>query len=100
MEELKETKKNTERMAKCPSFINCSATKCPLDELYDIRVKIPSDPKCKATKRSRLLIGTEMKYKGLTGQEYNGIMRSYGSIEAYQKHISSDIPLSKKDKTS
>ena len=60
----------------CPRFENCSAPKCPLDPSHNERVSYPKEEKCLAQKRTRIKVGVKypevLKYKGLTGREYNG----------------------------
>ena len=94
-----ETAYNTARMSQCPSFDGCSAPKCPLDELQAQRVRLSGDPNCKANKKTRLLLGSDLPKRGLTGSEYQGVMLSHGSIEAYLRAVLRNFPLSIKDKT-
>lgn len=61
----------------CPSFINCSAPKCPLDPEIDERSnRWPEEQKCMANKPTRMKIGEKfsdvLKYKGLTSNEWLG----------------------------
>ena len=46
---MMESIENDARMRKCPSFINCSAPKCPLDEFIEQRSYLTGEPKCTAT---------------------------------------------------
>ena len=94
-----ETTTNTSRTSKCPSFDGCSSPKCPLDELQIQRVRLPEDPKCKATKKTRLLLGKDLPKRGLNSQECSGIIQSYGSVERYLQATLSKNPLSLKYKT-
>ena len=60
----------------CPSYDSCSCNRCPLDPDIDEKAVLPKEDKCTATKRTRLNISRKypklLKYKGLTGREYNG----------------------------
>ncbi|KKL99907.1 hypothetical protein LCGC14_1809750 [marine sediment metagenome] len=78
-----ENSKNTKRMSKCSSFDGCSSPKCPLDELYEERVRLTEDEDCKATKRTRIKLGIDLPKRGLTPKEYSGVLLSYPSIESY-----------------
>ncbi len=96
---MKENSKNDARMRKCPSFETCSSPKCPLDEFADTRIRYPNEIKCISTKRTRLLLGQDLKYKGLTSLEFNGIVRHYISIDAYLKRFLEKTPIQIKYKT-
>ena len=61
--------------------------KCPLDEFVDKRIRLSGEPKCVATKKVRIRIGSDLKHKGLTGPEYGGIVRMHGSFNAYSKQL-------------
>lgn len=80
---MRETIKNTERMERCPNFDECSAPKCPLDEFISVRVSYPEDPICTLPKEKRMELGEDLPRHGLTYKEFNGIISSYGSWEAY-----------------
>ncbi len=96
---MEENTKNTQRMGRCPSFDTCSSPKCPLDEFTDTRIRYSDEPKCVATKKTRLLLGQDLKYKGLTSQEYNAIIKHYGSLDVYLKRFLQKTPIRLKLKT-
>jgi hypothetical protein len=83
---LRETTENTKRMELCPNYATCDAPKCPLDELYDIRVYLRGDKRCKARKAIRMAIGESLPNHGLFPREMRGIERHYGSWEQYLAH--------------
>ena len=89
----RETKENTDRMQACPSFERCAAPKCPLDELYDLRVKYPDDEKCVAERPTRLKLGADLPHKGLFPREWAGIIRFYSSWENYLLHRDDERPV-------
>ncbi|AKA49051.1 hypothetical protein IX51_07990 [uncultured archaeon] len=68
-----------ESMSYCSRFEICSAPKCPLDILIDIRTSIEDDPKCEMAKPTRhkywLSMPDELKsrlpYRGYLSKEYN-----------------------------
>ena len=78
-------------MEKCPSFNSCDAPKCPLDEFYDDRVYYTGEPKCVATKRTRVQLGLNMEHFGLLPREYLGYLRIYGSREAVETKLREDF---------
>jgi len=80
---VRETAENTRRMESCPSFPECDAPKCPLDELYDVRVFVAGDKTCVAERPTRLALGADLPHKGLFPREYAAIVRFYGSWEAH-----------------
>ena len=69
---------SVESMSYCARFEICSAPKCPLDILIDLRFQDPEDPKCemaKATRRKYWLsmpdeIKSELRYQGYLESEY------------------------------
>lgn len=65
--------RNYELMQECPSWINCSAPKCPLDSLMNKRIQLPGDEKCVATKRVRMCIGKDLPNQGLFKRELMGL---------------------------
>ena len=83
---VRETAENTKRMERCPSFEHCDAPKCPLDELYDVRVFIAGDKTCVAERPTRLALGVGLPNEGLFPREYAAIIRFYGTWEAYLSH--------------
>ena len=80
---MQETLENTLRMESCPQYDTCDAPKCPLDALYDVRVYARGDKRCTARKATRLALGAGLPNKGLKPREMSGILRYYGSWEAY-----------------
>ena len=74
---------NDARMRSCPSFDNCSAPICPLDEFSGKRSKGRGEPGCVATKPTRYNLGSDLKNHGFTPLEKNSILRFYPSLEAY-----------------
>ena len=78
-----ETVENTERMMRCPHFDTCDAPKCPLDELYDVRVKLPGDETCTLRKVDRLRLGADLPKRGLFPAEIAAYERFHGSVEAH-----------------
>ena len=84
---MKEAVENTARMEKCPSFINCSAPKCPLDEFMADRVHLTGEPKCTANKRTRVKIGIDMANFGLFPNELTGYMLIYKDSKAVQERL-------------
>jgi hypothetical protein len=58
----------------CPSFNVCSAPLCPLDPGIKMRIKLPTEDRCKA-------------YQGLTKREWDGKRRWDSLSEAEQKRI-------------
>jgi len=88
---------------KCPSFDSCSSQDCPLDIYQDRRTKLPGEPKCVATKRSRVMLGQGLPLRGFFKREYQMILRHYGSVDAYILHLNEkkgSNSIGKKDKTS
>ncbi len=63
----------------CPSFLKCSAPRCPLDPEIADRIRYPEEEKCKANKPTRTKIGSKypelLKYQGLTSREWLGKQR-------------------------
>jgi hypothetical protein len=85
-EVIRETRANNERMESCPRFEECSAPKCPLDELSDFRVFIPGEPTCTLRKGARLRLGHDMPKRGLFPREIAAIERFHSSVDAYIEH--------------
>ena len=60
----------------CPSFVRCSCNKCPLDPDIDIRVKLPDEEKCRASKPTKIKIGSKypelLPFGGLTKRQFLG----------------------------
>ena len=60
-------------------FEDCSAPKCPLDILIDIRTEVEEDPKCEMAKATRHkywlsmpdYLKSELKFEGYFESEYN-----------------------------
>lgn len=77
---------NTQGMESCPKFETCDAPRCPLDELCDVRVKLPGEPVCTLRKDVRLRLGADLPNHGLFPAEVAAIKRFYGSIDAYLEH--------------
>jgi hypothetical protein len=80
---VRETAENTKRMETCPRFDTCDAPKCPLDALYDVRVYLRGDEKCRARKATRIALGESLPNHGLFPREMRGIELYYGSWEQY-----------------
>ena len=67
----------------CPSFLNCSCNRCPLDPEMNTRIHYSDEPKCKANKPTRLKIAQKfnslypnlLPHQGLTAKEYAGKKR-------------------------
>jgi len=81
-----ETVENTRRMATCPHDETCEAPKCPLDELYDVRVKLPGDETCTLRKVDRLRLGADLPKRGLFPAEIAAYERFHGSLDAYLEY--------------
>ena len=81
-----ETAENTRRMGMCPHFDTCDAPKCPLDALYDVRVKLPGDETCTLRKVDRLRLGADLPKRGLFPAEIAAYARFHGSVDAYLEH--------------
>ena len=68
-----------ESMSYCSRFEDCSAPKCPLDILVDIRTEVEEDPKCEMAKATRHkywlsmpdYLKSALKYQGYFEPEYN-----------------------------
>ena len=68
-----------ESMSYCSRFEDCSAPKCPLDILVDIRTEVEEDPKCEMAKATRHkywlsmpdYLKSELKFEGYFESEYN-----------------------------
>ena len=68
-----------ESMSYCSRFEDCSAPKCPLDILIDIRTEVEEDPKCEMAKATRHkywlsmpdYLKSALKYQGYFESEYN-----------------------------
>lgn len=82
-----ETKENTDRMEKCPSFEHCDAPRCPLDELYEHRVAYPEDPVCVAEKPTRYHLGKSLPRRGMFPIEWAAYLRFYGTAEEVDKAL-------------
>lgn len=80
---VRETVENTRHMEMCPHFKICEAPKCPLDELYDVRVKLPGDETCILRKVDRLRLGADLPKRGLFPAEIAAYERFHGSLDAY-----------------
>lgn len=93
-----ENQANVHRMKKCPSFIKCSAPKCPLDMFIKERALLPNEPKCTISKKKRVVLGDGLKYHGLTSREYRGIVLTYGTFTRYFKRILSGVYIVNKNK--
>ena len=81
-----ETAENTRRMETCPHFETCDAPKCPLDELYNVRVKLPEDETCTLRKVDRLRLGADLPKRGLFPAEIAAYERFHGSLDAFLQH--------------
>ena len=84
---VRETVENARRMETCPHFETCDAPKCPLDELYDVRVKLSGDKTCTLRKADRLRLGADLPKRGLFPAEIAAIERFHGSVEEYLEHL-------------
>lgn len=70
-----------ESMSHCSRFEDCSAPKCPLDLLINLRTEVEEDPRCEMAKATRHKywssmpdeIKTELKFEGYLESEYNRI---------------------------
>ena len=70
-----------ESMSYCSRFEDCSAPKCPLDILINIRTEVEEDPICEMAKATRHKywmampdsIKSELKFEGYLESEYNRI---------------------------
>ena len=70
-----------ESMSHCSRFEDCSAPKCPLDILINLRTEAEDDPRCEMAKATRHKywssmpdeIKTELKFEGYLESEYNRI---------------------------
>jgi hypothetical protein len=84
---LRETAENTRRIATCPHDETCEAPKCPLDALYKARVGslLRGENGCRARRATRLRLGADLLNRGLFPTEMSGIVRYYGSVDAYCK---------------
>ena len=68
-----------ESMSRCARFDFCSAPKCPLDLLIDLRIETETDPKCEMAKPTRHKywetmpdeIKSQLKFEGYFESEYN-----------------------------
>jgi len=83
----RENAANDRRMEQCPRFQTCEAPCCPLDELWDVRVKLPGDEACSLRKADRLRLGADLPKHGLFQGELAAIMRFYGTWESYESHL-------------
>ena len=79
----KDTSENSREMEKCWNFEWCDAPKCPADALYKYRVFYPGEPRCKARKLHRLRLWAHLPRHGLFPQELAGVLRYYGTWEAF-----------------
>ena len=86
MNPVRETRRNHERIESCPHFETCDEPKCPLDELYDLRVKYPGESDCTLRKDARLRRGTDLPKRGLFPREIAAIERYHGTVDAYLEH--------------
>ena len=77
----------TKIIEQCPNLNRCNSSTCPLDMNEKDRVRLSGEDKCIATKQVRLRIGLKslLPRKGLTVQEYNGILQYCNSIEEYAR---------------
>jgi len=75
-------------LSSCPQFDTCDAPKCPLDALYDVRVYLRGEKRCRARKATRIALGAGLPNHGLFAREIRGIELYYGSWERYleRKH--------------
>ena len=68
-----------ESMSYCSRFEDCSAPKCPLDVLINLRAETEDDPECEMAKATRHKywesmpdsIKSELKFEGYFESEYN-----------------------------
>ena len=68
-----------ESMFYCSRFEDCSAPRCPLDILIDIRTEVEEDPKCKMAKATRHkywlsmpeYLKSKLPFQGYFESEYN-----------------------------
>ena len=68
-----------ESMSRCARFDFCSAPKCPLDLLIDLRIEVETDPRCDMAKPTRHkywesmpdAIKSRLKFEGYLESEYN-----------------------------
>ena len=89
MNQVRESRRNHERIESCPHFETCDAQKCPLDENMHIRVFLPGEPVCTLRKDARLRRGADMAKRGLFPREIAAIERYWGTVDAYMEHRSS-----------
>ena len=90
-----ESKINDKIMQMCPSFDNCNSPICSLDRYNKRRTRLPNEPKCVATKRTRLGIGIKFNLKnfGLTAKEVSSINKFYPNLESYIRAKFSDLAI-------
>ena len=86
MNQVRESKRNDERMMSCPHFETCDAPKCPLDENMHLRVFLPGESVCTLRRGARLRRGHDMPKRGLFPREIAAIERYHGSVDAYIEH--------------
>ena len=68
-----------ESMSRCARFDFCSAPKCPLDILVNLRSETDEDPRCEMAKATRHkywesmpdFLKSDLKYQGYFESEYN-----------------------------
>ena len=85
-EVVRESRRNHARIESCPRYESCDAPKCPLDELVDLRVKLPGDSTCTLRKADRLRLGAGLPKRGLFPAEIAAIERFHGSVDDYIEH--------------
>jgi len=67
-------------MRACPKYRRCSAPKCPLDPLEDIRSHFPGEPTCRLEKAERMELAQmvseeELPRRGMTVMEWAATLR-------------------------
>ena len=74
------------RMKSCPSYVGCAAPICPLETVYPSkeRFKLEGEADCIANKSTRMKLGQNLKFLGLTKREHAGwlVSQSFKESEA------------------
>jgi hypothetical protein len=81
----REMRENTDRLESCHYFDICEEQKCPIDALYKARVGsiLRGKDGCRARRATRIRLGADLPNRGLFPRETRGIVRYYGSVDAY-----------------
>ncbi len=88
-----------EAMSRCARFDFCSAPKCPLDILINLRTEIDEDPRCEMAKATRHkywesmpdYLNTELKFEGYFEVEYNRMKSARARFDALPEEKKREI---------